>query len=238
MSASPAKSKSAKKAAPQKGAKPKKSYYKKKGGWGGNRTGAGRRKSAASGISHIARVPVSPKVPLLIRQRFRSGLPTLRKATAHEVLVDMLCEHRKELEVFGVRVLHYGVRKDQVLYVVEGDDRDVLSRGLQGIGVSLSRRLNRLFRRKGAIYSDRYEERNLENPEALRAAYVQLFCHGRSKGTEPDVYSSGDYFDGWADYEPYEIDEEAPISLPKSALAKRGWHKAGWLELQEKAPRE
>jgi REP element-mobilizing transposase RayT len=48
----------------------------------------------------------------------------------------------------GFRVVHYGVMGDHVHLIVEGVNREALSRGMQGLAIRLAKALNRFWGRK------------------------------------------------------------------------------------------
>src|SRR6185503_8845625 len=85
--------------------------------------------------------------------------------------------------------------------IVEAEDERSLSRWMKGLAVRLARALNRIWRRVGNVFPDRYHARSLTNPRAVRTALVYVLGNARKHGTwinpEPDFYSSGPAFDGW-----------------------------------------
>ena len=53
------------------------------------------------------------------------------------------------------RVVHFSVQTDHVHLIVEADSSDGLRRGINGLAGRLARALNRIWRRPGAVWSDR-----------------------------------------------------------------------------------
>jgi putative transposase len=74
----------------------------------------------------------------------------------------------------GFRLVHFSVQGNHLHLVVEAPDATRLARGLQGLSVRIARRLNRLMRRTGKVFADRYHAHILRTPaEVARAvAYV------------------------------------------------------------------
>lgn len=58
--------------------------------------------------------------------------------------------------------------------IVEADDTLRLSRGMQGLGVSMARRINRSARRRGPAFEDRFSARALRTPDEVARALERL----------------------------------------------------------------
>ena len=83
--------------------------------------------------------------------------------------------------------------------VIEVPDNAALARGMQGLTIRLAKALNRVMRRRGAVFADHYHSRVVRTPtEAARAfAYVlRNFAHHAQRWgeevpeDEPDPFSS------------------------------------------------
>src|SRR6185295_17623828 len=85
--------------------------------------------------------------------------------------------------------------------VAESSDERALTRGMTGLAVRIARGLNKLWRRVGRVFSDRYHARILTTPRAVRTALIYVVQNARKHGAwralVPDAYSSGPVFDGW-----------------------------------------
>ena len=65
---------------------------------------------------------------------------------------------------------------DPTLHLVaESSDERALSRGMTGLAVRIARGLNRLWRRVGEVFPDRYHARILATPRAVRVALLYVF---------------------------------------------------------------
>ena len=62
------------------------------------------------------------------------------------------------------------VQSNHVHAVAEGDDVQSLSRGLQGLGASISKRINRVSGRRGRVFDDRFFARVLRTPREVANA--------------------------------------------------------------------
>src|SRR5262245_51333666 len=76
-----------------------------------------------------------------------------------------------------------------------------LSRAMNGLATRIARGLNRLWRRVGQVFVERYHALQLTTPRAVRNALVYTLQNARKHGAwrafAPDVYSSAPFFDGW-----------------------------------------
>jgi REP element-mobilizing transposase RayT len=95
-------------------------------------------------------------------------------------------------ERLNFRVVHYAVMRDHVHMIVEANDRIALARGMQGLGIRIARRLNRLMERSGRILSDRYHAHILRTPTETKHARHYLLTNARHhyKLEGPDPYAS------------------------------------------------
>jgi len=205
-------------------------------------------------VRHRAREASSPLHPLhvVMRSRFRSlrtqfVFPTLRKA---------LAESTRSRADF--RITQFSVQGDHVHLVVEADNKQALSRGMQGLAIRIARRVNRLISRSGKLWADRFFSRALTSPRSVRNALAYVlnnFKKHRGAGVARiDPYSSAPYFEGFHELRarppsqlpkrrslpltpqgvpPPASAEEIPISTAATWLARVGWRKAGLISLAE-----
>jgi REP element-mobilizing transposase RayT len=71
---------------------------------------------------------------------------------------------------FGMRITHFSVQGNHVHLIVEAEDKECLSRGMQGLGIRIAKKLNRALRRHGAVLADRYFSHVLRTPSEIRRA--------------------------------------------------------------------
>jgi len=208
-------------------------------------------------VRHRARVASSPLHPLhvVMRSRLRSlrtqfVFPTLRRALADAARV------RDDF-----RITQFSVQGDHVHLVVEADNPQALSRGMQGLAIRIARRINRLISRTGKVWADRFFSRALGSPRAVRNALAYVLNnfkkHRAAGATRIDPYSSAPYFEGFHELHgrapcrlpqsrqmrlnprgvpPPASDDEIPIIAARTWLARIGWRKAGLIVLAEMPP--
>lgn len=145
------------------------------------------------------------RFPLHVTLRLVEDVPSLRR---HEPLRII----QRAIERFGhradFRIIQYAVIGNHVHFIVEVTSAEVLARRMQGLEVSLARRLNRHFGRRGALFAERYHARVLRTPRetrnALRYVLSNYRQHEARRGEELardwiDPFSSAFWFDGWRD---------------------------------------
>jgi putative transposase len=135
---------------------------KKRSGWGGARPGAGRKpKGERAGVPHLRRAKLVPGRPILVTVRVR---PDVWKLNTRRCLPVVEQAFSAGAERFGFQLMQYSVQENHIHLLVEAANQRALGRGMKGIGVRLSRRLNKLMEREGTVFEDRYEPKVLATP--------------------------------------------------------------------------
>ena len=170
--------------------------------WGGARRGAGRKpKGARPLVPHDTRPVHKTRFPVLVTTRLCPGLPSLRKPGEAARIRAALASANECGEAGGrFQIVHHSIQSNHLHLIVEAADRRALSRGVQGLLVRIARALNRLWKRCGSVFADRFHERELRNPRQVRNALVYVLQNLRKHGIHlagPDPYSSGSEFKGW-----------------------------------------
>jgi REP element-mobilizing transposase RayT len=206
---------------------------------GGARRGAGRKpRGARPGVSHRRRDHVARQPPVHVTMRVLDHVWNLRSRRCHAVVQAALAGMLDRREF---RVVHYSVQGNHVHLIVEADDRRALSEGIQGFSVRLAKGLNRLMRRRGKVFADRFHEHVLRTPSETRRALAYVLLNhsshmariGKGAGQATvDPFSSGAAFDGWR--EPVAPGPGAPVwKAPETWLLRSGWRRQGLLETSE-----
>jgi REP element-mobilizing transposase RayT len=146
--------------------------------WGGKRLGAGRKPNGPkAGVSHLRRERFPSRHPLHVTMRMLAGVGFLRGARRYRAVESAL---RAGRDRWGLRIVHFSVQGNHLHLLVEATDAPSLARGKQGLAVRLARALNRVAKRRGKVFSDRYHSRALatrrEVTNALRYV-LQNFRH-------------------------------------------------------------
>ncbi|MFN0008945.1 MAG: transposase [Planctomycetota bacterium] len=200
--------------------------------WGGARDGAGRKRSSArSRVPHVERSHHNARVPLHVTLRLNERLPSLR---GHLVRSRVLRAFGDGRERFGLRLNQFSLQSNHIHLIVEADDRRALSRGMKGITVRVARTLNRLWKRKGSVFSDRFHARPLRTPREVRSALLYVLNNARHHGMRSmgvDPCSSGPWFDGWR--QGIVLEGDGPGARAKTWLLREGWRRHGLIGIQE-----
>jgi REP element-mobilizing transposase RayT len=168
-------------------------------------------------------------VPVQLTLKLRIGLPTLRSTAAMAALRAAIAAGR---ERFGFRLVHYSVQSNHLHLITEASDRRALSRGVQALAVRMARALNRVWKRRGGVFADRYHALQLRTPRAVRNALAYVLLNHRRHGSRlpgPDPFSSGAWFDGWRGGGPKWPRGIGPGPSPTTAarcwLLAKGWRR-------------
>ena len=123
-------------------------------------------------------------------------------------------------------------------FLAEASDERALSRGMIGLTTRIARGLNRLWKRAGRVFVDRYHGRILTTPRAVRNALVYTLQnarkHGALRSRRADEFSSARSFDGWKEGAP-EGAESSPRFLERARtwLLSIGWRRHGLIAARE-----
>jgi REP element-mobilizing transposase RayT len=218
-------------------------------GRGGSRPGAGRKpKGLVAGVSHRQRAALASRFPVHVTIKLRRGLRPLRRRQEHAALRAAFaagCTGGTGAARGGAfRLCHYAILNDHLHFVVEGRDRQSLSRGLQGLLIRVAKALNKVWGHSGKVFADRYHDRVLKTPRAVRNAIRYVLQNGRkhaAAGREVavpsaiDTFTSAPWFDGFR--EPIVVRGiEAilrPVTDARTWMLTIGWRRHGLLSVHE-----
>jgi putative transposase len=185
-----------------------------KRGRGGRRKGAGRRRGTRA--SHHARPRFEKPTPVHVTVRVRRHVWNLRSRRCHRRIAHCLEE---AVGRFGLRVIEYSVLGNHIHLIVEADDAQALSRGMQGLSIRIAKSLNTLMNLRGGVFDDHYDGRLLTTPtELVRAIAYVLRNHEHHYGS-----AGRDPFSSDALRAP---ERQAQLSVPISWLLRSGWLRA------------
>ena len=210
-------------------------------GWGGNRKHDWARRQKRRGIRipvpHDRRGEVSARYPVHVTMRLQAGLPCLRDTRTFEVVQEALV---KGSDRFGFRLVQFSMQTNHLHLIVEAQDRKALSKGMQGLTIRVAKALNKLWRRRGKVFAERYHDVTLRSPRQVRNTLLYVmnnrFRHGERPGKQrrPDPFSSGRWFDGWRDFDvPHEQRVRNPLPYADGYLLAKLWRRHGLLRIHE-----
>lgn len=212
---------------------------------GGARPGAGRKpKGLLPLVAHTPRPALSARTPVHVTVKLRPGLPKLRQPRERAVLLAVFAAAKQRAGRTGkrFRLTHFAILNDHLHLLAEAEDRQALARAVQGLLIRIARALNRLWRRRGRLFADRYHDRALTSPRAVHAALCYVLANGKKHAAEGravtvpqavDVFTSAPWFDGFV--ESFTVRGlgalEPPVVAPRSWLLAIGWRRRGLLSV-------
>ncbi len=189
----------------------------------------GRPPKQGAGLPHLRRPAVDRSHPHHVTIRMRRGTWNLRsqRAFLHVVKALTTANDRRT-----IRIVHYSVQGNHLHLLVEADDRRAMSNGLRALLISLARRLNKMMGVTGSRYADRFHERALTSPSAVRTALRYVLTNAaKHHGHElVDPFSSGPWFTHWpvgTKSPRWTPCDDPPTVTPESWLLRAGWRRAG-----------
>jgi REP element-mobilizing transposase RayT len=213
---------------------------------GGARKGAGRKpKRGVAGVAHRPRAARASRHPVHVTVKLRQHLPRLRQKAEYAALRAAFVAGGNR---FGFRLCHYAILNDHLHFLVEAADRGSLRRGMQGLVIRIARALNKLWRRKGKVFADRYHDRDLTSPREVRNALVYVMGNARKHAVAGrmvrvpqaiDTYTSAPWFDGFRERERELARVRGlgavvrPVADARTWLLKIGWRRLGLVGIDE-----
>lgn len=213
--------------------------------WGGNRVGAGRKPTGTAAVRHGVRERYPRPLPTHVTLRVRRDVPSLRTVA---VVRDVERTFARGCVRPGFRLVHYVLMGNHAHLVVEACDRAALGRGMKAIGARLARAVNRIAKRSGPVFADRYHSRVLRTPRevhrTLRYVLLNARKHAGKAGTPMratvarlDPASSARWFDGWkpeamrgTERAAVPFLEKAAVARARTWLLRKGWRLHGLLD--------
>jgi REP element-mobilizing transposase RayT len=210
--------------------------------WGGARPGAGRKPSGKRRDPlHRPRPRVLAREPQHVVLRTVRSLPRLRKRKVYDCVRACL---RRMLGKLDFRICHVSIQHNHLHFLVEATDQDRLRSGMQGLAISLARRINKVLRRKGKVFAFRYHATAIKNPSQARNSLAYVLNNWRRHNEDErtlaarfaaiDPYSSARSFTGWkegsgriASPAGFQGFEPLEVSAPRTCLLRTGWTKSG-----------
>jgi hypothetical protein len=216
---------------------------------GGSRAGAGRKpKGEKAGVSHGRRALLAARFPAHVTLKLRRGLPRLRSRREYTVLRAAFaagCTGTARAARSGTfRLCHYAVLNDHLHLLVEALDRRALSRGVQGLAIRIAKALNRLWRRRGTVFADRYHDRILKTPREVRNALCYVLGNGKKHAAEGrevlvpgpiDTFTSAPWFDGFLERVKVRGLEAivCPVTDARTWMLTIGWRRHGLISVHD-----
>ena len=208
--------------------------------WGGARDGAGRKRSDRAGVPHRPRGRVGKKTVLHVTVRLVREVGSLRRFKLAPAMRKAFVATAKK-DAF--RLCQFSIQRDHLHLACEADSNEGLSRGMQGLGISFAKRVNRELGRKGKVFVDRFHAVPIRSPRQMRNALCYIMNNARRHGERldrtngVDPFSSAWHFDGWS-HDRWQRGLDPPKGEPcvvpaESWLLNEGWRRHGPIGVTE-----
>src|SRR3954470_4813085 len=154
---------------------------------GGRRGRSGRKPTGPyARLRHAKRPPLKARFPVHVTWRMRRGVWNLRSRRCFTALATAFWGGANR---FGFKLVHYSVQGNHVHLLVEAEDEKALSKGMNGLGTRIARRLNGVMQRRGKVLDDRYHSHILRTATEVRRARSYLLRNAQRHyghiGTDP-----------------------------------------------------
>ncbi|HEY4242912.1 MAG TPA: transposase [Kofleriaceae bacterium] len=125
----------------------------------------------------------------------------------------------------SMHLVHASIQSNHIHLLVEAADEHLLSRGMQGFQISAAKHINRVLRRKGRVFADRYYAHVLRTKRETRNAVTYVLQNWRKHGggsiAPLDPCSTAESFPGWR--------EARWLTAVVELEPLRVWPAASWL---------
>jgi REP element-mobilizing transposase RayT len=139
-------------------------------------------------------------------------------------------------------ICHYSVQGDHIHLLCEAHNKTALANGMSSLQNRVTKKFNKLLKRNGSAFEDRYHVRVLKSPTTVRNALGYVLLNGRKHGEHLkvtasrgapwiDPFSSAYYFDGWLGRADGRLGQPPPgpppVAAPQTWLLSIGWRRIG-----------
>lgn len=144
---------------------------------------AGRKPIHDKGIRHISRPTLRRPSSLHLTVKVLRNKAEIKNKSVLKLLRHAIQRARLQ----GLKIIHYSLEYDHVHLLIEAENNHILGKGMQALGVSLSKGINRLKNLKGAVYKHRYHFRQITSPRQLKNVLGYIFNNGVKHGTASSI---------------------------------------------------
>jgi REP element-mobilizing transposase RayT len=214
---------------------------------GGRRPGAGRRpKGKRSSEPHKKRPALKASRPVHVTLRIAADISSLRtRHLYHAIRWAMIATFTHE----RFRIVHISIQREHMHMLVEADDAESLSAGMQGFEISAAKLINAAItertgtKRRGQVFPDRYHAEIITCPTQARNALSYVMNNWRkhdehrgklARRWKLDPFSSAVNFPDWIERadDPWmwatrRTYERLPTWRPRTWLLWKGYLRGG-----------
>jgi REP element-mobilizing transposase RayT len=134
----------------------------------------GRPAKVNIGIRHVSRERFYKPSALHITIKVRENKADIQSKRILKALHHAIRRARFQ----RLRIIHYTLEYNHVHLVVEADNNRILQKGMQALGISFSKGINKIKQLKGTVYKHRYHLRKLKSKREFKNALHYVFRNG------------------------------------------------------------
>jgi REP element-mobilizing transposase RayT len=138
-------------------------------------------KNGTAGISHLQRPPLRKRLPVHVTLRMRPHVYNLRSRRCFSQIKKAFF---RAMGKAGFLLNQFSVQGNHIHLIVEADSSLELSRGVQGLAISMAKRLNWVMNRHGAVFADRSHAHILRTPTEVRHAIRYVLDNHRKHAAQ------------------------------------------------------
>jgi putative transposase len=168
---------------------------------GGARQGAGRKRVNKDSVIHHARAKFTRPTAVHVTLKMTKAVFNLRSRRSFTVIARSLF---KSAGRFGSSVVEFAVQGDHIHLLLQTASSQMLTKAVQGLEVRIARGLNRMMKRSGKVFADRYFVVILKTPTQVRNArhYVRNNFRRHLAEFRPDVTLPSTFVDPYSSQSP------------------------------------
>jgi REP element-mobilizing transposase RayT len=199
--------------------------------WGGKRPFAGRkRKLFRIGPPHKKRLKFNNITPFHVTVSLQRYLPPLRTIDVLDLLIDVFENY---CEKNGFFIIAFSIQLNHMHFIIEALNNECLTKGMQGLLISIAKNLNKIWNRKGKVFLGRYFAREIKDVYMAYRMVIYVLMnhkkHGRDKYVgNIDPASSSPWFKYFLEKDEVELGLKIkvpkfkrPVTDPRSELLKK-----------------
>lgn len=139
-----------------------------------NPKNAGRKAIHDRGIRHLSRPKIKKPTSLHLTIKVRENKADIQ----NKKILRALHHAIKRARFKKLKVIHYTLEYNHIHLLVECDNNSILHQGMQALGISLSKAINRIKKGKGHVYKHRYHFRQISSSRDLKNVLHYIFQNG------------------------------------------------------------
>jgi REP element-mobilizing transposase RayT len=148
-----------------------------------NPKGAGRKPLHDKAIRHSVRPKFNKPRSLHLTLKVRSNKADIQSKKILKALHHAIRRARLK----NLKIIHYSLEYNHVHLLVEASSHQVLHSGMQALGISLSKAINKIKKQAGTVYKHRYHFRRISSPKDYRNVLRYILGNGIKHGNSQSI---------------------------------------------------